>query len=108
MEQIDPKLMEQYLKALEAEAMNNAISQSDGVTIYQSEPTAPGVYVSTEQQAQDAYNDMLLQRQAMLARQSQQLPRYQEQADMSMGNPNYKVEEPRQMAADGNGNIVIY
>ena len=64
MEQIDPKMMEQYLKAVEAEAMNNAISQSDGVTIYQSEPTAPGVYVSTEQQAQDAYNDMLLQRQA--------------------------------------------
>ena len=88
MEKIDPKMMEQYLRALEAETANSAISQSNGVTIYQSEPAAPGVYVATEQQAQDAYNKMLLQQQAAAALQSQQLPRCVPQTDMSMGNPN--------------------
>lgn len=71
-----------------AETANSAISQSDGVKIYQSEPVAPVVYVSTEQQAQDAYNKLLLQQQAAAALQSKQLPRYVPQTDMSMGNPN--------------------
>ena len=64
--------------------------------------------MSTEQQAQDAYNKLLLQQQAAAGLQSKQLPRYAPQTEMSMGNPNYMVEEPWQVTADENGNIVIY
>ena len=103
---IDSEALRRYL--MEQEQASQPMSQQDQVVIRQSKPDAPGVYVSTEQQQQDAYNRELLQRQALAAQRMQNLPRYTEQVDTSMGNPNFRVAEERQMTVDDNGNIIIY
>ena len=118
MDQIDPRRMEQLLKMMEAEEANRAISQSDGLTMYQAEGDAPGVYIDQYQQSQDAYNQALLQQQTANAYQQQQNMYYAPpRADAfdvdvmayAMGNPNYKVvEEGGNVTVNSNGDIVRY
>jgi len=117
-QQMDPRKMEMLLKMLEAEQQNRAISQSDGVTVYQSEGNAPGVYIDQYQKSQDAYNQALLQEQQSNAYQQQQNMYYAPpKADAfdtdptmyAMGNPNYKtVEEGGNVTVNSNGDIIRY
>ena len=94
--------------AAEMAAQAVPMSRSDQVIVHQATTDAPGVYVSSEQQQQDLYNRQLIQQHAMAAQMPQQLPRYREQVDTAMGNPNYRVAEERRVTADENGNIIIY
>ena len=115
---IDPKRLEQYLKALEAEEANQAISQSDGMVIRQAEADAPGVYIDQYQQAQDAYNQALLQQQSASAYQQQEQRHYAPPranafdisiAEMAAGNPNYTVStEGQNVTVNESGHIVRY
>ena len=115
---IDPKRLEQYLKAVEAEEANRAISQNDGVVIRQAEADAPGFYVDQYQQAQDAYNQALLREQSANAYQQQANMHYAPPrasafdisiADMAMGNPAYQVvTEGQRTTVNSNGDIVHY
>ena len=115
---IDPKRLEQYLKAVEAEEANRAISQNDGVVIRQSEADAPGFYVDQYQQAQDAYNQALLREQSANAYQTQEQRHYAPPrasafditiAEMAAGNPNYIArEEGSRVTVNEAGHIVRY
>ncbi len=115
---VDPRKMEMVMKMLEAEQQNRAISQSDGITVYQSEGDAPGVYIDQYQQSQDAYNKALLQQQSANAYQQQQNMYYAPpRADafdvdvnaMAMGNPNYSVStEGQNVTVNSNGDIIRY
>jgi len=113
MEQINPIELEAFLRAKEAEEANRAISQTDGVVIYQSEGNAPGVYIDAQQQQTDAYNRALIQEQAMnayLAQDQRYIPRSVEamQAPSAMaGNPNVTIVEPTRQTIDSNGKIII-
>ena len=115
---IDPKRLEQYLKAGEAEEANRAISQNDGVVIRQSEADAPGFYVDQYQQAQDAYNQALLREQSANAYQQQEQRYFAPPranafdisiAEMAAGNPNYTVStEGQNVTVNEAGHIVRY
>jgi hypothetical protein len=117
MEQINPKDLEAYLKHRQAEEANRAISQTDGITIYQAEPDVPGVYVDSYQKATDAYNQGLLQEQTanayqtMNALSTRPLP-YATGLDQfpsaMAGNPNVTIVEPSRQTVDNKGNVVIY
>ena len=89
------------------------MSQNDAVTITQSQPDAPGVYIDATQRLQDAYAQKpMAQRQ--IASGMQQMPAYfNSVGDMNLrpvplSNPNARVEEARTTTVDANGNIVIY
>ena len=112
---INPKHLEQYLKAVEAQEANASISQSDGITISQSEANVPGFYVDQYQLAQDAFNNAQLQAQQADAYRQQgpvnySPPRAQgiDIAAMAQGNPNYIVAEPTVVTANDQGHTVIY
>ena len=113
---VDPRRMEMVMKMLEAEQQNRAISQSDGITMYQAEGDAPGVYIDQYQKSQDAYNQALLQEQSANAYQQQQNMHYAPpRADafdvdvMAMGNPEYRVvSEGQNVTINSNGDIVRY
>ncbi len=115
---IDPRKMEMVMKMLEAEQQNRAISQSDGIAVYQSEGDVPGVYIDQYQQSQDAYNKALLQQQTANAYQQQQNMYYAPpRADAfdtdptmyAMGNPNYSVNtEGQNVTVNSNGDIIRY
>ena len=51
--------------ALQRQMQEQALSQSDGVTIYKNEAEVPGVYVSTEQQRMDNYAHFLEEQAAV-------------------------------------------
>ena len=89
------------------------MSKTDGVTITQSEPDAPGFYIDATQRLQDAYAQTpMAQRQ--MASGMQQAPAYFNQVgDMNLrpvplSNPNARTEEARTTTVDANGNIVIF
>ena len=115
---IDPKRLEQYLKALEAEEANSAISQKDGVVIRQAEADVPGVYIDQYQMQQDAYNQALLREQSANAYQQQENLHYAPPrasafdisiAEMAAGNPNYTVStEGQNVTVNEAGHIVRY
>ena len=114
MEHINPRDLEAYLKHREAEEANRAISQSDGLTIYQSDPEAPGVYIDQYQEAQDAYNQALLREQSMNAYVQQPARSLPYASGLSQfpsamaGNPNVTIVEPTSQTIDSKGNVVIY
>ncbi len=115
---IDPRKMEMVMKMLEAEQQNRAISQNDGITVYQSEGDVPGVYIDQYQKSQDAYAQALLQQQSANAYQQQQNMYYAPpRADAfdtdptmyAMGNPNYSVNaEGQNVTVNSNGDIIRY
>ena len=89
------------------------MSQNDGVTITQSEPDAPGVYVDASQKLQDVYaQSPMAQRQ--MASGVQQAPDYFNSIGdinlrpVPLANPNARTEEARTTTVDTNGNMVIY
>ena len=102
-------IRETALKRMMAEEAARAVpmSTSDAVVIHQVQPDAPGVYISSEQQQLDSYNQSL-QQQALAAQQLQYLPQQPASVDLAMGNPNYRLVEPTNITADSYGNIKIY
>jgi len=114
MDHINPKDLEAFLKAKERDAANAAISHSDGITIYQAEQDVPGVYVDSYQSATDAYNQALMQQQAITARTQQTnatIPfatRLTQFPSAMAGNPNVTVVEPTRQTVDEKGKVVIY
>lgn len=114
---INPKHLEQYLKALEAQEANAAVSQSDGITIRQSEADVPGFYVDQYQLQQDAFNNAQLRAQQAAAYLQEGPVNYSppranastiDIASMAQGNPNYRVVEPTNTTTNGQGHTVIY
>ena len=91
------------------------MSQSDGVTIAESTPDAPGIYVSAEQKQQDSYSQGITAQQVQMTSGMQSDPYYflrtpdlNIPAQVASTNPNYRIEEPRTTTVDSRGNIVIY
>lgn len=92
------------------------MSQQDGVTIAQSQPDAPGTYISAEQQLQDNYAGGLAAQQAQQTSGMQadplyflKTPDFNVAAQVASTNPNYKVvTEGQRQTMDSNGNVVIY
>lgn len=95
----------------QAQAEAAGFSQEDGVTIRQSEPDAVGVYIPSELVAQDLYADAM-QRGANVAPMTDGLvggPPRATAVDVTMGNPNYKVEdEGQRVGVNASGHIVHY
>lgn len=114
MEQINPKELKAFMQAKERDAANNAISQTDGVTIYQAEQDVPGFYIDSYQQQTDTYNQALLQQQAMEARSQQTNATIPFATGMGQnpsamaGNPNVTVVEPTRQTTNSKGHTVIY
>ncbi len=103
------------MAALTAASRQPAMSQSDGITIAESKPDAPGTYVSAEQKQQDAYSQGITAQQVQMTAGMQSDPYYflrtpdlNIPAQVASTNPNYRVEEPRTTTVDARGNIVIY
>ncbi len=92
------------------------MSQQDGVTISQSQPDAPGTYISAEQKLQDAYSQNAAAQQVQMSsgRQADPLyflmtPDFNVAAQVASTNPNYSVvTEGQRQTIDSNGNVVIY
>ena len=92
------------------------MSTSDGSYRAESQPDAPGVYVSAEQQLQDNYSGGIAAQQAQQTTGMQSDPLYFLKTPdhnigvvMSSANPNYKVvTEGQRQTVDANGNVVIY
>lgn len=115
---IAPRRVDELMKRLQAEEANNSISQSDGITIVQSEADAPGFYVDQYQQQQDAYNQMMLRQQADGAYDRQEDMYYAPPranafdisvVEMAAGNPNYRVVEGvGNVGVNASGHIVRY
>ena len=95
----------------EAQAM--APSQRDGVTIIQSEPDAPGVYVGAGQVAQDLYANALARGADITPPDTGLRGGPPRAADLSVGvmaagNPNYVVSKPTTTTVNEHGHIVTY
>ncbi|QNJ25189.1 hypothetical protein SynSYN20_00847 [Synechococcus sp. SYN20] len=92
------------------------MSQSDGVSITQSEADVPGSYISAEQKLQDKYAGGIAAQQAQQTSGMQADPLYflktpdhNVSVVMSSANPNYSVvTEGQRQTVDSNGNVVIY
>ena len=103
------------LQMMTGKSAGNEMSSNDGVYIEQSEPDAPGVYISAEQQLQDAYAASP-QAQRQMSSGMQGVPAYfGGTADLNIPvqvqttNPNFRVEtEGQRTTVDSNGNIIIY
>ena len=116
--QVYPRRVDELVKMLQAEEANNSISQSDSVTIVQSEADVPGFYVDQYQQQQDAFNQMMLRQQADGAYDRQEDVYYAPPranafdisvAEMAAGNPNYRVvEDGGNVSVNASGHIVRY
>ena len=98
---IDTKQMEQAVKMQQGMELGNSMSSSDGIYIQRSEPDVPGVYISQDQQLQDAYSQALAmqdQRNESPTARQQFVP---EIADVTMGNPNYRtIAGPQRVTTD--------
>lgn len=89
-------------------------SQRDGVTVVQSEPDAPGVYIDASQVAQDMYANALARGADITPPTSGSVmgapPRATDLSIgvMAAGNPNYTVAEPTRTTVNSQGQIVTY
>jgi hypothetical protein len=103
------------LQMMTTKPAGNEMSSNDGVYIEQSEPDAPGVFISADQKLQDAYASSP-QAQRQMSSGMQGVPQYfAGTADLNIPvqvqttNPNYRVEtEGQRRTVDQNGNVVIY
>lgn len=109
--------IQQFLEKVQASAeagpQASKPSQSDRVEIRQSEGNVPGVYISSDQVAQDLYAEAVARGQQVIGpRQTSMIggpPRAHAQfVDQTLGNPNYQVAEPTQTTVNSQGQIVIY
>ena len=115
-QQINPRELEAFLKAKAAEAANNAVSQSDGVTIQMNQGNVPGAYITADQKLQDSYSQQVALNNVAGLYGQQGNPGYfgpnqtanMNYAPVPIQNPNYTVEPQRNVTADVNGNIIVY
>lgn len=111
-------MIENFLGRLGDAAMQEAQSmrpsQRDGVTVVQSEPDAPGVYIDASQVAQDQYANALARGADITPPVSGSMvggpPRATDLSinAMAAGNPNYTVAEPTRTTVNSQGQIVTY
>jgi len=98
-----------------AQEMTPTMSQRDGVTISQSQPDAPGVYISSDVQQQEAFNEALRMQEARYLENAQArgpaaapLTQAEVVQAMAMSNPQYQVVEPKRTTVNDAGHIVHY
>ena len=102
------EVISQLKQRVAQQEAQSAPSQQDRVDIQLNDGNAPGVYITSEQVAQDLFANALRHQEALAAGQSP-LPNYQMYPDPSMGNPNYTVVATGQRTtADADGNIIHY
>ncbi len=103
---IDTNQMEQAVKMQQGMELGNSMSRSDGMYIQRSEPDVPGVYISQDQQLQDAYSQALAMKQQRDEQPVQQA--YPVTPNHSLNNPNYQVVESPQRVTVGPRGEIIY
>ena len=91
------------------------MSTSDGSYRAESQPDAPGTYISAEQQLQDNYAGGIAAQQAQQTTGMQadplhflKVPDHNVGVVMSSSNPNYRVAEPTRTTVNDQGHIVVY
>ena len=94
--------------------MNPSMSRNDAVYISQHQPDAPGVYVSSEQQNVNTYNETLRLQELMYANERKNqvnAPERQEDvvAALAQVNPMYRVvTEGQNVTINDAGHIIRY